>query len=100
MEIKGTITIDMEKKTVTLRLENGSCIIDHYTNGIKRFLDEEIEWEGLYQEAVNFVITKHPQHLSLVQGHLRISYSTFGHLIERMKREGVIDNFGKVVKKQ
>jgi hypothetical protein len=42
MTIKGMIEIDVEQKTVTIRLENGSYCLKHYTHGIKRFLDEEI----------------------------------------------------------
>ena len=41
--IKGTVEINVERKTVTLHLENGSYCIDHYTHGIKRFLDDEID---------------------------------------------------------
>jgi hypothetical protein len=45
MKIKGEITIDVERNTVTITLENGSMAFDHYTHGAKRFLDEVIEWE-------------------------------------------------------
>lgn len=41
--MKGTIELDTVKKTITIWLENGSYCIDHYPNGIKRFLEEEFE---------------------------------------------------------
>jgi hypothetical protein len=41
--MKGTIEINPEKGTVTIRLENGSYCVDHYPIGIKHFIEEEIE---------------------------------------------------------
>lgn len=43
-QIEGTIKINVEKGTVTVELENGSYCLDHYTNGVERFLHEEIEF--------------------------------------------------------
>lgn len=42
LKVKGSIEIDVEKKTVSIRLTNGSYCLNNYTNGIKRFLDDEI----------------------------------------------------------
>lgn len=42
--IRGSIVIDPDKKTVTIELNTGSYCRDHYTQGVKRFLDEEIEY--------------------------------------------------------
>jgi hypothetical protein len=42
--VKGTIEIDIERKTLSIRLDNGSYCLDHYTIGIKRFLEEEIQF--------------------------------------------------------
>lgn len=46
MTVNGKIKIDVERKTITLQLDNGSYCFDLYTNGLKRFLDEEIEFLG------------------------------------------------------
>lgn len=43
MIVKGTIEIDSNNKSVTIKLENGSYCLDHFTHGVKRFLDEEID---------------------------------------------------------
>jgi hypothetical protein len=43
MTIKGEIEINVEKGTVSVRMENGSFCLDYYTHGLKRFLDDEIE---------------------------------------------------------
>lgn len=43
MIMNGSIEIDSERGTVTIHLDNGSYCINHYTNGIKRFLDDEIQ---------------------------------------------------------
>lgn len=43
MKINGQIEIDVVEGTVTIRLENGSYCLKHYPNGIKSFLETEIE---------------------------------------------------------
>jgi hypothetical protein len=43
MKLSGTIQIDSERKTVSITFSNGSYCLDHYTHGIMRFLDEEME---------------------------------------------------------
>jgi hypothetical protein len=42
-EIKGTILIDPDKKTISIKLDNGSWCHELFSNGLKRFVDEEIE---------------------------------------------------------
>lgn len=43
MKLKGTIEIDAERGTISLKFDNGSFCSDHYPNGIKHFLEDEIE---------------------------------------------------------
>jgi hypothetical protein len=43
-KVKGEIEIDFERKTVSIQLDNDSWCTDLYTHGLKRFLDEEIEF--------------------------------------------------------
>ena len=41
--VSGKIEIDAVKGTVTIHLENGSYCLDHYPNGVKSFVETEIE---------------------------------------------------------
>lgn len=43
-KIKGTIEIDVERRTVTIRLENGAYCVDIYPHGADRFLADEINY--------------------------------------------------------
>lgn len=53
MKLKGTIEVDVERRTVTVELENGSYCIDHYPNGVERFLADEINL-GLEGKKINW----------------------------------------------
>lgn len=47
MIINGNISIDVEKNTVTIRLDNGSYCRSQFTSGAKHFLDDEIKYRSL-----------------------------------------------------
>jgi hypothetical protein len=51
-KIKGTIEIDPNRNTISIRLENGHYCFDHFPNGIKTFLEDEIE-TLIKQEKIN-----------------------------------------------
>jgi hypothetical protein len=43
MKVSGTIQIDSRRQTVTIKLANGSYCVDYFSNGVKSFIDEEME---------------------------------------------------------
>lgn len=53
MIINGNITIDVEKNTVSIRLDNGAFCLKQFTIGAKHFLDDEIEYRRLQAQRTD-----------------------------------------------
>jgi hypothetical protein len=58
MKITGKITIDVERRTISLGLDNGSWCTDLYTNGIKHFLDDLLDFYERRPETLIFHLIK------------------------------------------
>lgn len=56
MRVWGTISLDTNRGTVSINLKNGSYCVDHYTHGMKKFLDEEMQ--RLKEEEKNTLSNK------------------------------------------
>lgn len=42
-EVKGMISLNPENGTISIKLDNGSYVTDHFPNGIKNWLEVELD---------------------------------------------------------
>lgn len=97
MIVNGTISIDTDKKTVTIKLDNGSYCIDHYPNGIKRFLDEEFECLIKQENKPNITIEEADQ---LAYDHYEKGGDAWIECWEPSEKQKFIEQYGLNAKEE